>query len=189
MKDYTGTSSRACAERIDSRILTHLLLEATDLLEESQVHAAIEIPSKANSTALSHAMWRLATTCSWVLQQLNHGWSDGNEGIRLLATAPLGDGSDNVESEPLRLFLRRTARLHERTCKLHELTTGVTRAPQEDEQGEAGRQPPPPPVPPRPAAQVIQMFPKTAVAPTEPVAANNPVHTAQTRLNWVFSAG
>lgn len=190
MKDQTGPGNHAICGRIDSRILTHLLLEATDLLEEAQVHTAIEEPTRENAAAMSNATWRLATTCSWVLPQLNTGWGDGHEGERLLASAPLSDHAETVSSEPLRMFLRRVARLHERACKLHELTSEKRRetAPAMAATPLSGAMKMPP-VPPRSAATVVSIAPGREMRMAAPARAEHPVHSAQSRLNWVFSAG
>ena len=191
MNDRTGQGSHAICGRIDSRILTHLLLEATDLLEEAQVHTAIEEPTRENAVAMSNATWRLATTCAWVLPQLNAGWGDGSEGERLMAASPMRDHAETVQSEPLRMFLRRVTRLHERACKLHELTSDKAR---DTAAAPAVPQPRPlaqkiPPVPPRSTAPVVPIVPGQDVRVAATARAEHPVHSAQSRLNWVFSAG
>lgn len=113
-------STQAQAARLDGRILNHLLVEITDLLEESQSYLVIEHRSASVSAALAQATYVLSSTCSWVLVQ-----RDGVRGFQP-QLAPLGLISlgelDGGLSDELNRFFQRVERLHERAVRLDHLT-------------------------------------------------------------------
>ncbi len=161
--------------RIDERILKHLLGEAVDMLEESQTHALVERSSPTTTHVLSQATWRLTTTCAWIFSELNP--SGGDAAARLKAPAPIFARETEPLSAQLEVFEARVLRLHQRACKLEELSRGPMIS------TEVSAQSIPANAEARRSADIIQMFGATGAEKEQ----DNPVHKSQLRLSWALS--
>lgn len=154
MDDNTGTTSRDM--RIDTRILKHLLREATDLLEEAQTHALVERHGEPTTHALARTSWRMTATCLWAVGELFPVPGDGDRSMQLHAPAPVFSCEDGAISPQLSAYIQRVDRLHERARRLDDLSRGPMVS-----SGTAmvtDDRPPAPPVETRPAATVIPLF-------------------------------
>ncbi len=161
--------------RIDERILKHLLSEAVDMLEESQTHALIERSSPTTTHVLSQATWQLTTTCTWILGELTTAGTDA--AARLKAPAPIFARKTEPLSEQLEAFAARVARLHQRACKLEELSCGplVTTEPriESSHTRDASSH----------SATIIQIFGEGEIKPQQ----ENPIQKSQLRLAWALT--
>jgi len=110
--------------RIDSRILRHLLHEASDLLEEAQTHALVEKQCHTTACVLSQTNWRMTATCIWAIGELFPGQSENDRGAQLHAPIPIFSRSDQPLSPQMTAFVQRVDRLHERAQRLDSLSRG-----------------------------------------------------------------
>jgi len=123
--DYT-TTSQPHDMRIDSRILRHLLQEASDLLEEAQTHALVEKQSKTTASILAQANWRMTATCIWAISELFPASHDEQQAAQLHAPIPGFARADDTVSVQLSGFIMRVNRLHERAQRLDDLSRSPT---------------------------------------------------------------
>ncbi len=123
--DYIDRSG-APQTRIDSRILRHLLQEASDLLEEAQTHALVEKQSETTASVLAQTNWRMTATCLWAIGELMPGSGDAEQAARLHVPFPVFGRNGEALSAQLDGFVQRVDRLHDRARRLDDLSRGPT---------------------------------------------------------------
>lgn len=166
--DRKHTASRT--QRLDSRVLRHMMHETIDLLDMSTEHADEACMNTDAAMALTRVDWMLMAIFNWLTEQLRSEMSGTGH-------APLGEpvsivGIDqSALSEELRNYVQCVDRLHDRIGKLDSLIAisaeGAIQAP-----------------PPRKSGQVLNIFgnPK----PADQI--NNPVLVSRQRLKTAFGA-
>lgn len=174
--------TRAQDARIDERILKHLLHEATDLLEESQTHALVEPSTVATAHILLQLNWRLTATTSWALSELSVCRGENGQAARLHAPAPIFSRDPENLSNQLLSLMSRVNRLHERACRLDELSRSPVVVSTE-QNAVANSKEETDTFAPSANADVIQLF-DTRDSNAEP---DNYIRSTQNQLNWIFA--
>lgn len=167
MRDGTE-GLRVPPPQIDMRILRHMLLEATDLLDESAGHAAEGARCTQSAMALTRAHWLLMSIYRWITEQLE---PEAGSLPAPALTDPVADIGidDDMLSQKLRDYAERVDRLYARTRQLQTLTGDANR----DKQAAA--------MPPEAHAnaRVLNIFGD----PDPEAAETNPVHLMRDRLS------
>ena len=158
--------------RIDTRILKHLLREATDLLEEAQTHALIEKQGETTAYVLARANWRMTATCLWAMGELFPVQNEDRHSTQLHAPTPIFSSTDAALSSQLRDFVVRVDRLHERARRLDELSRGPTVSSAAPVVASAPK-----------SASVVPLFGEARV----PVAPSNAIEQARSRLRLAMA--
>jgi len=122
MNDMIGAAAQNT--RIDSRILKHLLREATDLLEEGQTHALVEKQGGTTAYVLSRTNWRMTATCLWAIGELFPVAGAGDKSAQLHSPVSVFPADDDALSPQMSSFVERVDRLHERARRLDDLSRG-----------------------------------------------------------------
>jgi len=181
MDDTIGAASQDM--RIDTRILKHLLREATELLEEAQTHALVEKQEEATAHVLARTNWRMNATCLWAIGELFPASGDTDKSAQLHAPGPVFSCETKGLSPQFASFVQRVDSLHERARRLDELSRGpvVSSAPgmtivTSDTMPAVAET--------RPAASVVPLFGNTANAPA---ARSNPVEQARSTMRRVMA--
>lgn len=182
MKNFEDTNN-SNDQLIDTRILKHLLHEAADLLEEAQTCALVEKPTAMTAHVLLQLNWRMTATSTWAMSKLHPHRGEGGQSDRLHAPAPIFSRDTEDLSEDMQSLVSRVNRLHERACRLDELSRGptVTSAPVPQHMATtASASALPAPV--EDGANVVQLFTEKAA----PETIDNAVQSTQRQLTWMF---
>ena len=159
-----------CSQRIDPRVLRHMMHETIDLLDMSTEHADEACMHTDAAMALTRIDWMLMAIFNWLTEQLRSEMSGTSH-------KPLGEpvsivGIDqSALSKELRNYAQCVDRLHDRIGKLDALIASGAEAPVET-------------AIPRESGQVLHIFgnPK----PTDK--ADNPVLASRQRLRTAFGS-
>ncbi len=163
--------------RIDSRILKHLLHEASELLDEAQTHALVEKQCDATLSILAQANWRMTATCIWAISELFPTSDHEDQAAQLHAPVPIFSRATGSVSPQFEGFIQRVGRLHERARRLDELSRVPTISSAPDAEANVSSS-----NGIRESAAVISLFAEQS----DTGISSNPVEQARSQVRWVM---